>query len=87
MHADAVGVCAEVAQGMFWSAEGSLGVDHPVMAEQESEPCVEASWLSERYEVAVELELAFMECGLQTSDGLAAEDATEHLDRKEEGAA
>jgi hypothetical protein len=36
---------------------------------------------------AVDLELAFMECGLQTSDELAAEDATEHLDRKEEGAA
>jgi hypothetical protein len=72
---------------MFRSSEGSLGVDHPVMAEQESEPCVEVSWLSERYEVAVELELGFMERGLQTSDELAAEDATEDLDRKEEGAA
>ena len=85
--ADAVGVGAEIAQGMFRSAEGSLGVDDPVVTEEDSEPGGEAAWLEERCEVAVELELAFLERGLEASNELAAEDASEHLDREEEGAA
>ena len=85
--ADAVGVGAEIAQGMFRSAEGTLGVDHPVVTEEDSEPGSEAAWLSEGCEVAMELELAFTEGGLETSDELAAEDASEHLDGKEEGTA
>ena len=35
---DAVGVGAEIAQHMFWSAEGPFGVDDPVVAEQDSQP-------------------------------------------------
>ena len=31
---DAVGVSAEIAQGMLGSSEGALGVDDPVVAEQ-----------------------------------------------------
>lgn len=34
----------------------------------------------------MELERALTERGLQASDELAAEDTSEHLDRKEEGA-
>ncbi len=83
--ADPVGVCAEIAQGMFRSTERSLGVDHPVVTEQESEPGGEAAWLGKWCEVAMELELAFMKRGLQTSYELAAEDTSEHLDREEEG--
>ncbi len=41
-----MGVCAEIAQGMLRSTEGSLGVDDPVMTEEESEPGGEAAWLS-----------------------------------------
>ena len=44
--ADAMGIRAEVAQGMFRSAEGPLGVDDPVVAEQDSEPGGEAAWFS-----------------------------------------
>ena len=33
-NSDAVGVSAEIAQGMFGSTEGALGVDDPVVAEQ-----------------------------------------------------
>lgn len=85
--ADPVSVCAEVAQGMFRSAEGSLGVNHPVVTEQESKPGGEAAGLGERSEMAVELELAFTEGGLQAGDELAAEDTAEHPDREEEGSA
>jgi len=35
---DAVGVGAEIAQSVFRSAEGRLGVDDPVVTEQEPEP-------------------------------------------------
>ncbi len=80
-------VGTEVAQGMFRSAEGTLGVDDPVMSEQDSEPGGEAAWPGERCEVSVELELAFTQRRLEAGDELAAEDATEHLYRKEEGAA
>src|SRR5665213_152753 len=82
-----MGVSAEVAQGMLRCAERSLGVDDPVVMEQDSEPGGEAGWPGERCEMTVELELAFSERGLEAGDELAAEDAAEHLDRKEEGAA
>ena len=36
---DAMGVGAEIAQHMFRSAEGRLGVDDPVVAEQHPQPC------------------------------------------------
>ena len=85
--ADAMGVSAEIAQGMFRPAEGTLGVDDPVMTEKDSEPGGEAAWLGERCEVAVELELAVTERSLEASDELAAEDTPKHLDREEEGAA
>ena len=85
--ADAMGVRAEIAESVLGSAEGPLGVDDPVVTEQDSEPCGEAAWFRERCEVAVELKLAFAERCLETGEELAAEDASEHLDRKEEGAA
>jgi hypothetical protein len=85
--ADAMGVGAEIAESMLRSAEGTLGVDDPVVTEQDPEPGCEAAWLSERCELTVELELALVERGLESCNELAAEDASEHLDWKEEGAA
>jgi len=82
--ADAVSVCAEIAQGMFRSAERPLGVDDPVVMEQDSEPGGEATWLGERCELTMELELAFSERSPQAGDELAAEDTSEHLDWKKE---
>ena len=82
-----MGVSAEIAQGMLRSAEGSLGVDDPVMTEKHSDPGGEAAWLGKRCEVSMELKLALMKRGLETSDELAAKDTSKHLDREEEGAA
>ncbi len=81
---DAMGVSAEIAQRMLGSAEGPLGVNHPVVTEQDSEPGSEAAWFGKRCEVAVELELAFAERRLEAGEELAAEDTAEHLDRQEE---
>ena len=52
---DAMGVCAEIAQHMFRAAEGRLGVDDPVVAEQYPQPRSEGAWLSKWEKVAVEL--------------------------------
>jgi hypothetical protein len=84
--ADAMGVCTQIAQSMFRSSEGRLGIHHPVVTEQEPEPGSEAAWLSKRNESTVELERAFTERILQTSNELASEDTAEHLDGEEEGA-
>ena len=81
---DAVGVAAEIAQRVLRSAEGWLGIDNPVVAEQGSEPCGEASWFRKWREVTVELELVVVEGGLQSGDKLAAKDMAEHLHREEE---
>jgi len=82
--ADAMGIRAEIAQRVLGSAEGPLGVDDPVVTEQDSEPGGEAAWLGKRCEVAVELELAFVERSPKPGEELAPEDTAEHLDRQEE---
>ena len=82
-----MGIGAKIAQRMFRAAEGSLGVDDPVMKEQQPEPGCEASRFSEWDEMAVELEPAFAERCLEPGNKLTAEDTAEHLDGKKEGGA
>ena len=84
---DAMGVGTEIAQRVFRPAEGALGVDDPVVAEQESEPGGKGPLCCEWCEVAVELECACMEGVLESGDELAAEHAAEHFDGEKEGAA
>ena len=81
---DAVSVGTEIAQRVFRPTEGPLGVDDPVMMEQSTQPGCEGLRLGKRHEVAVELERAFVEGGLQPGDELTAKDTAEHLDGKEE---
>jgi hypothetical protein len=81
---DAVSVSAEIAQRVFRSAEGRLGIDDPVVTEQRSQPCGEGSWFRKWCEVAVERELVVVEGGLESSDELATKYPVEHLDRQEE---
>jgi hypothetical protein len=40
-----VGIATEIAQRVFRSAEGRLGIDDPVVTEQRSQPCGEEAWL------------------------------------------
>jgi hypothetical protein len=81
---DAVGIATEIAQRVFRSAEGRLGIDDPVVTEQRSEPGGEGSRFRKWREVTVERELVVEEGGLQAGDELATKDAAEHLDRQEE---
>ena len=54
-NGDAMSIGAEITQHMFRSAEGRLGVDDPVVAEQYSQPCAEGVWLGKSQQAAVEL--------------------------------
>src|SRR5271163_3088248 len=81
---DAVGVATEIAQRVFRSAEGRLGINDPVVAEQRSKPCGEEARLRQWCEVAVEGEPVLVEGALESDDELTAKDAAEHLDRQEE---
>ena len=82
---DAMSIGAKITQHMFRSAEGPLGIDDPVVAEQYSQPCAEGVWLGKRQQAGVELELTSMEGVAKSGDELAAEDTAEHADGKEEG--
>ena len=82
---DAMSVCAEIAQHMLRSAEGRLGIDDPVVAEQYPQPGRESARLGQRQQAAVELEFTSMESVAKSGDELAAEDAAEHADGKKEG--
>ena len=82
---DAMGVGAEIAQYMFRSSEGPLGVNDPVVVEQHPQPSSEGARLSKWQQAAVELEFTSMEGVAESVDELAAEDAAEHADGQEEG--
>jgi hypothetical protein len=84
---DAVGVGTEIAQSVFRSTEGPLGVDDPVVTEQEPKPGGEAPRFSKWGEVAEKLECTLEEGGFKSGDELTAKYATKHLDGKEEGVA
>jgi hypothetical protein len=84
---DAVSVGAEIAQRVFRAAEGWLGVDDPLVAEQRPGPCGEGSWIRKSGEVSMELELVMVKGSLQSVVELATKDATECLDREEESVA
>ena len=83
---DAMCVGAEIAQHMFRSSEGPLGVDDPIVAEQHPQPGGKGLWLRQRQQVAVELERTSMEGVTKAGDELAAEYAAEHTDGQKEGA-
>ena len=82
---DAMSVGAEITQHMFRAAEGPLGVDDPVVAEQHPQPGGEGAGLGQRQQAAVELEFTSLEGVAKSGDELAAEDAAEHADGQEEG--
>ena len=80
----AVGVAAEITENVFWTPEGRLAVDHPVVTEEGAEERSESLRLRQKLEVPVEAQLAMGEGVFESSDKLAAEDTTQHLDGEEE---
>src|SRR5271165_3808794 len=84
---DAVGVSAEITQGMLGTTEGRFAIDHPVMPEQWAEPSGEDLGLSEPFQIAIEAELSFAAGALQRSHELTAKNSAQHLDGKKEASA
>ena len=78
---------SEIAQRVFRSSEWRLGIDNPVVAEQDSQPGGKGARFRKRQEVAVELERACKESAAESGDELAAENAAEYFDGKKEGSA
>ena len=72
---NAVGVGAQITQYMFWSLEGRLAIDHPVLTEQYSEPRCKGARVGQCSESAVKLDLALAESLLECGDELAPEPA------------
>ena len=62
---DAVGVSAEITQGMLGTTERRFAIDHPVMPEQLAEPGGEDLGLSEPFQIAIEAKLPFAAGALQ----------------------
>jgi len=55
---NAMGVCAEIAQCVFGPAEGALGIDNPVLAEQSAQPGAKGARVGQILEGAVEMEIS-----------------------------
>lgn len=81
---NAMGVRAEITQGMFGAAERGLGIGHPVVTEQQAKPCGEAAWFGQACEVAIELEPTLVESGPQLGNELASENAAKYLHGQKE---
>ncbi len=85
-YGNTMGIGSEISQGMLVAAERTLGVDHPVLSEQRSQPCCKGAWFGQMQQTAVELKRAVMKGGLEPGNELAAEHAAKHLDGEEEAA-
>jgi len=81
---DAVSIAAEILQHVLGSAEGWLGVDDPIFAEERTQPGSEELGMGERCEFSGQVQLTVFEGRLQAGDELAAEHAPQYSDGKEE---
>jgi hypothetical protein len=81
---DAVGVSSQVAEDVFWAAEGWLGVDHPVSGEQSAQEAAEVFGRSDLLQRAVELKPVVPEELSECLSELPAEYAAECHDWQEE---
>ena len=81
-----MGIGTEIAQRMFRAAEWSLGVDDPVMPEQQPKPGCEGSRFSEWDEMAAEVDLAFAQIvrivlQVNLADAASTEQAVQEQDQ------
>ena len=77
-------VSGSILENLFWPAEGTLGVYHPLHAAGLLTQCLEGHRLAQRFQFAMELEFALLERASQMNQEPLAEVATEDLAGKEE---
>jgi hypothetical protein len=83
----AVGVAAEITENVFWTTEGRLAVDHPVLTEEGTEERSEGFRFRQKFEIPVEAESAVVEGPFESGDKLATEDPTHHFEGEKEAKA
>ena len=83
-YRDTMGITAEISQDLLGSAEGRLGVDHPLCAAQYRELFGKDSWLRELGQIAEEAQAPGVKCSLQALKEQAAEEPGKHAHRQEE---
>src|SRR5258705_12026180 len=81
---NAMRIARQVMENVLRTAEGRLGVHHPVLTEQRAKKRAEGRLLCEGLKSAGEAQLSFSESFLQPGGELSSEDAAEHLHRQEE---
>jgi hypothetical protein len=79
-----MGIAAEILQHVLGSAEGWLGVDDPIFAEERTQPGREELGMGERCEFSGQVQLAALKGRLQASDELATKHAPQYSNGKEE---
>jgi len=80
-NGDAMGVTGQVVQNLLRTAEGRLGVNHPILAEEGTNQSPENLGIVKGLLISVKSELAFFEGPLQARHKLAAKHAAENLHR------
>jgi hypothetical protein len=78
---DAMSVAGQIVKDVFWSAEGWLGVDDPVLLEQSAQKGDEVLLDCEGPALTIEHELVIAKSMPQSRHELAAKNAAEDFDR------
>ena len=81
---NAMRITAKVAKHLRWSAESRFCVNDPVLLKQTVNEDVELFWVMKVRKSSGQVELLRIICLPQSLHELAAKDATENFDRKEE---
>ena len=81
---DPMRVASQIVQDMFGTAEGPLGVDHPVFAKQGTEEGMERLLLRQRKTGAKERKLLPAKGALEAGYELASKDPAQNSDRQKE---
>jgi hypothetical protein len=77
---DAMSVAGQIVKDVFWSAEGWLGIDDPVLFKQSAEQCEEVLLDGEGPASTIEHELVVTKSTPQSSHELTTENAAEDFD-------
>src|ERR1035438_9467526 len=83
----AMGVTAQILEHKLGATKRWFAVDHPMLAKQWSQPGGEDLGLSDRCQIAREVELLVLEGGLEAGDELATKAAPQHRAGKKEARA
>ena len=76
----AMRIAGQIVEDMFGSSEWPFGVDHPVVAKQQSQKLIERFLFGQPFHTTRKPEFALEESALQTGDELTPKDAAQYLD-------